>query len=520
MKNSPFQLSHGEQYNLSNTTPELLKFQLQEQSRIDMDSEHSLQPLLMDSSFNTHLQNALLHNTVSVDDEPDGSDEFSRAEPLTGVSTPSSDISEPWKVVTELGTSNYLNLKVLIENSVFDTLKMSPKSVLSLHKVKKLKLLIADKQEHKEYLEQRISISNQFCSTLLANSESTPSELDSGLLLKILKQTIDLQLQLMAISSELELLNLRLNSHNMACLVLGYVEDVKLSNLSTAMPFNTSRLLESSSQHAFESVFSHVASLAAQKSVSLPEYRESEDEDTLSRKIEWAQHCITALVDAGSAPSSASGNTSFEQTTSVDNSVLRDHSFLSASPYKAYGSASEKTISEYKLALNDLRFSHQYFMKEYEYLKENSLKTILDYRKKNSLLDKELAQLRSGGKASSLQDSRNSLQAKDKEIAKLRKELNLLKIENLGNKSPRNSIIVNSSLLSTMDDDDDRSLLHSGASPNYKSHGLSSMSNAILRKEFKKIVSEIQDQYEIELGKERHNRRNLEEQLLKLEGVL
>lgn len=522
MKNSPYQVSHGDHYNLANTTPELLKFQLHEQTRLDMDPAHALQPLLMDLSFSSHLQTALLNKSISVDDDTDRNDEFSRAEPLSGMLTPSSDVLEPWKAVADLKTSNYLNLKVLIENSVFDTLKMSPKSVLSLHKVKKIKLLILDKQEHKEYLEQRISISNQFCSTLLENAESSPSELDAGLLLKILKQTIDLQLQLMSLLLEVDLLSLKLHNHNLACLMLGYVEDVKLSSLGSTEQFATaphSLVSESLSQQAFDSIFSHVAALAAQKNVFLPLYHESEDAP-LQNKIQWAQSCISALVDAQTPPTSASGDTSFDQNASVDNSVLRDHSFLSASPYKSYSNAKslDKTISEYRIALNDLRFSHEYFMKEYEYLKENSLKTIQDYRKKNTFLEKEVEQLRSGSSGAQQDSPRDSLQAKDKEIAKLRKELNLLKIEYLGNKSPRNSVIVNSSLLSNIEDEDDRQLTHSQSSLNYKSHGLSSMSNAILRKEFKKIVSDIQDQYEVELGEERHKRRNLEERLQKLEN--
>ena len=42
------------------------------------------------------------------------------------------------------------------------------------------------------------------------------------------------------------------------------------------------------------------------------------------------------------------------------------------------------------------------------------------------------------------------------------------------------------------------------------------MSNGILRKEFKKIVGEIQDQYEVELNEERIRRRKLEQELNKL----
>lgn len=43
-----------------------------------------------------------------------------------------------------------------------------------------------------------------------------------------------------------------------------------------------------------------------------------------------------------------------------------------------------------------------------------------------------------------------------------------------------------------------------------------STSTAILRKEFKKIISDIQDQYELELSEERIRRRKLSEEVKKL----
>lgn len=513
MKNSPYQLKHTDNYNLANTTHELLKFQLLEQARNESGSEQPVLSLLLDGFEGNILQHGNL-SKLEKDDAETRSDESFDDSDLSGISTPSSNISTPLKAVADRDPRSYLNLKVLIENSVFDTSKMSQKAVIPLHKVKKLKQQIADKQEHKDYLTERISISSQFCSTLLSKADTSEDELDPKILLKILKQSVNLQLELMAVSQELETLTTKLNSHNMACLVLGYVEDIKMSALSAGSQFSdpSSRAdttKDAELQQAIDVLFSHVASLAAQKNIPLPECSLDKEQDSLQARLLWTTQCIDAIAQQ---PAIADGSTSESYDPVVDNSVVKDHSFLSASPYDAYkknSSSSNKTISEYKLALNDLRFSHQYFMKEYEYLKENSLKTILDYRRKNGILEKEINLLKNGSSSSlASSSSRDILESKDKEIAQLRREINAYKIEFLGNKSPRFSV---NGALPTPEDNDNETF-----SPSLKPLG-SSMSTAILRKEFKKIVADMQDQYEIELNEERYKRRDLEEKLLKLE---
>lgn len=482
----------------------------------------------MDAEFNAHLQNAIASNSVSIDYdheiENDENDQFLR-NGGSGSSTPASEVSNPLRVVAGDGT-NYMNLKILIENSVFDASKTSLKSVLSLQKAKQLKLTIAAKKEHKEYLEQRISISSQFCSTLLAGTDASAADLDAGLLLKIFKQNIDFQQQLMALSAEVDLLNQKLTNHNLACLVLGYVKDVELSHSASGLDLATapkSAPIDASSQQAFESLFAHIASVSVQKNVPLPDHTLDLD-STLVGKIAWAQSCIDALVlsspatptttSAPSAPSSATSELTraTDTTSTADNSVLNDHSFLSATPYATLnGSDLDKTLSEYKIALNDLRFSHQFFMKEYEYLKENSLKTILDYRRKNASLEKEVARYRNGSSISLNESSHDTLDAKDKEIAQLRKDINLLKVEYLGTKSPRNSIIASPPMLFAPE--------MNGGNNNavQQKPSASSASSSILRKEFKKLVTGIQDQYEVELAEERLKRRQLEDKLAKLD---
>ncbi|KAF8001694.1 hypothetical protein HF325_004195 [Metschnikowia pulcherrima] len=514
MKNSPFRVTHTNSYNLSNTTPELLKFQLQEQSRAQLEQTQVPDSLFAGSAFNNHLQDILNDNPPTLDDDHDTTDNSLHGSHNSAPSTPNSDISDSWKAVADQKDLNYSNMRVLIENSVFDTSRISPQSLLSLAKLKRVKQSIAEKTEMKQYLQLKCLLSSQFCATLLPTPEAPPSDVDPLLLLKILKQLSDLQLQMIKVTQELDQLELQLKNHNLFCLVSGYIEDVRLSSSSRsdALDGRASRVsgcTDAESQRFFEELFSHIVSLAAQKNVSLPDYSSSST-DTLRERISWASDCISALAAVSSLPSSATNEESF-QTGADDESLVKDHSFLSLSPYKIYkkDESLEKILSEYKLALNDLKFSQEYFSKEYEYLKENSLKTILDYRRKNAYLEKELSRLRE--QPSDHPQSQESLKTKDREIYRLRRELNCLKIEVLGDKSPRASTAVNSSLLSSLESEtqDERA-----SNPMVSPSRLKATSTAILRKEFKKIVEDIQDQYEIELEEERAKRRLLEMQML------
>lgn len=489
-----FSRNSPECYRLENTTVELLKFQLNEQSR---RLQLPLQPLFLDASFDTHLEDAIAGKAILADEEIDGgNDEFSKQ---LGSSTPMLEVLESGN---GHGATNQLNLRILIENSVFDSLKISTKSVLPLSRVARLKQEIADKTEHKEYLEERMEVLNQFCATAMLSGNF--AEVDPELLLKIFRQNIDLQQQLRTITAELEALKSKLTNHNLSCLMLGYVEDVKLQGTGSG---GTVQGQTHISLAAFDELFAHIVSLAAHANVSLPPYTDDSG-DSLDSRIKWAQNCLDALF-SGRPGSASTGATSVSTSRDPDDSVLQDHLFLSASPYAPN---KDKVLSEYKVALDDLRFLHQYFLKEYDYLKENALSTILSYRKKNAELEKLLLQFKNGSSSSLSGEgsvTRDTLYSKDKEIARLRREIALLRVDQIGNKSPRNSAAANMALLSSPTDESDDNSRQFRSTYNQ----LASTSTALLRKEFKKILLDMQDQYEVELGEERLQRRQLEEKL-------
>ncbi|KAK6457619.1 protein required for some forms of polarized growth, localized to sites of polarized growth [Scheffersomyces xylosifermentans] len=622
-KSSPFRNTHNDSasnYNLSNTTSDLLKFQLQEQFRsklMELNSESNSKgrppstqdlnflnnPVLQDS-FNSHLQSSINDGNVSIRNDSSYSS-------LSLSTAPSSVEDETFEMESFIdknaNTHNYLNLKVLIENSIFDTSKINKDAILSLSSLKSLKNAISESKEKQRYLLSKITLAQQFIADIVMedlhnsgeNSDinSTSSNpVDAKLIIKILKSTGSLQDQLININTHLETLTTKLNNHNLACLVLGYVEDVKLSTSGNAFEEHLRSNRQSNNNitgasspltspgranvndndsllKSFDSMLSHIVSIAAQRNVTLPSPPTAQD--SLDNRTKWAQKCIdeillqsqpisenniSVLASETEFPTQAeNGSTTinnnnnlvkngrFSTSTSstnntpskkADYSLLNDTSFFSNSSFSPSKTVNEKMISEYKTALNDLRFSYQYLSKEYELSRESSSKLIQDYRKKINALEKEQHKNKNHSRASqsSSSDSNNSeiIMNKDKEIAKLRRELNELRVDRLGMRTGNGS----SYSLASPKMSHDTSHLQTQVSPitgeslqvphdtlsededisRPVSASYSGMSNAILRKEFKKIVNNIQDQYEVELSEERLKRRQLQMEVQSLKN--
>lgn len=563
MKNSPFKQIHGESnFSLSNTTPELLKFQLQEQFRTientncnKLEKEPLMEVEFEPDTFNGYLQSRLdAGNTSIIDSIP------------SLCSSPSilmeSDIDET--ILKSSLKPSYLNLKVLIEHLIFDISKIKKDSVLSLLAIYKLKDAIAEKEELKSYLDSKMTISQECIDNLLNRKDET-ERIDSQLLLRILKLNSNLQKEYSQVSMDLENLKSNLNNHNLSCLVMGYVEDIKLASNSTynltpeSSPngniknINTQKQTIDTVEKSLENLFSHIASIAVQKNVTLPSPPTTLLTPTIDEKMKWAEYCIDAIVQnnitkddgiftANTTTSSVQNNEGDISKISVDpnDSFINSFSTIPISPTRLKDMDSkDKVILEYKTALNDLRFSYQYLTKEFEHSRESSTKMIKAIRKKNALLEKEIEM----SKDSSC--NHESITCKDKEISKLRKELDIMKVNTIGKKDSLNSSSPTSSSFIQVDQEpleETREVKLSQNTPNlqvdesfndsyvmpspistsrpisYYSNG--GTSNGILREEFKKIVNEIHDLYEIQINEERIRRQKLQDELDQLKAQI
>lgn len=534
---SPFKQAHNDSasnYNLTNTTPDLVKFQLQEQYRssLNTDANNNEPP----SSFSLHQNGAYpFQNSFNHQLEKNAALYPSLVNIPSLSSTPTStddDEGDNISLDTFLhsGKPNYLNLKVLIENAAFDSSQLGKDSVLPLNEVQKLKQKVAGKLELQQYLLSKISVSQQFINEVVFKDGAEPE-----ILLRVIKTVSSLQAQLISNNKELDEARQKVNNHNLSCMLLRYIEDVKRSRLDddddvverTADSYPEEKLGKVSSSVSsspvkqrrsspilFELLSSHIASIAAQRNVTLSP---PPTDDDVEMKISWLQQCIDAILLKPVTSQST------EDTTSIANNSMLDKLFTT-SP----SSDPNKTLTEYKTALTDLKFSYQYLAKEYELSRISSSKLIQDYRKKIDKLEKDKGIVDPVSCRSSVSEALSpthstSLENKNKEITKLRKELNLLKVDNIG-VSKRSSLAISprynggdysspatGKTPGNSDDDDATSQILSITSRNATTSA-SGVSNSILRSEFKKIVSEMQDFYEQELAEERMLRKRLEEE--------
>lgn len=548
---SPFNVNDDCSYTVDNTTPELLKFQLQELYRSklkdllsNLPSLNILHSHVLQGAFNDHLQSSINQGEVQL-----------RETSVPSLSsTPGSNSEDERGLPLGEGfheNPNYLNLKILIENSVFDTSKVNKDAILSLTALKNVKKNLEEQIELKAFLASKYAVSQQFLSTVLLNSDSLEITLDQNLLLRAIKLTNELSKELLDATEKIDALNLIISNHNLACLVLGYVEDVKLSSLSknsdnpksrktqvgsstgNTSPYKNSKELDNVSQ-SFESLFSHVVSIAAQRKVTLPPppSPSSSKVDVIKSRTDWTKECIDTILQAGSLTDrdSSTVDSSYASDSLLPNGHLSTKSpSPGISPSRA-PKTDEMSLADYKTALRDLRFAHQYLTKEYELSKENSTKVIQDNRKKIAVLENELKNSRDNSEVD-LSEDYDSTKAKDSEIAKLKKEIYFLKIDKLGLKgmgSPTrgnglspvssnltmgsNDNLVTTSIGGDIDDNAGTLPLHAAFAARPSSYG-NSTSTAILRKEFKKIISDVQDKYELKLSEERIRRRQLTEEL-------
>ncbi|SCV03950.1 LAMI_0H12244g1_1 [Lachancea mirantina] len=210
------------------------------------------------------------------------------------------------------------------------------------------------------------------------------------------------------------------------------------------------------SSHAqVDEVTSYLLSSALQKGIDLkPEsQRHSGDQNDVS----FLKECIDSILEGYSSGNNNQGKT------------LDD----------------EKSSSELELALKDLRLAHSYLTRRFENDRNEHLRSIDQLTKTNEELSHELLAFHS--KFRNIQTKYSELQ---KETTQLEEKLRL------------------NSLTSLSSPEADASSLNSVGS-----NGGRPQSLAIMRKEFKKVLSETQRKYETELREERELRRSLEREL-------
>lgn len=594
LKKSPFQMTHNDsngRYPLANTTADLLKFQLQQQHRskvaefkneqLDETINH-FDPEAIQDSFNIYLQSKLdlgaikLQQSESQSSPSTPQSVFSRhGSDSMANSSDEEEFKEnetvPKDILDVLKKSNhepnYLNLRILIENAVFDTSKIDSDAILSLQQVLKLKRAIQDKQNLHQYLLSKISVVQEFINDGIVkpfesmnlneevNNKDLSSEIETKTLVKLMKSNVSLQTQLLTTTRELNQLTTKLHDHNLSCLLVSYIQDVNTSmgginqhaplqtpNVANFQINSTPSRVNDNTNKIFDSLFAYVASMAAQRNIALP--TPPNGPELLESKIQWVQLCINSIL-SGSKHDEGPADTTFNSFHAPQASITSEYSLTGITSNGTGMASPEKSLTDYRTALNDLRFSYQYLSKEYEHAREAYSKQIQDYRKKIKNLESEIKRNKDGimsppsTSKSAVEQSMNFdiLESKEKEITKLRKELDQLRVDKISKqgrmsnssltspkggspdltrvKSPVTGELLVHDGLNDLSEDE-RNSMHSTNRPT----SVNGFSSNILRKEFKKIVADIHDQYALELNEERLRRRQLQEELDELRALV
>lgn len=568
-KHSPYKATHAPSestYKLHNTTVDLLKFQLHQQRRsVINDAEASraisgpMFPLSnsLISPHTAHISACLENGRISISQPP----------PHTINLSDEPSLSIDSFIETKSSSLSPLNVLILIERAMLAAGKVPKNAILPLVLLRQLESDIAQKIDEYSRLTQEISRSQEFIHSISSGEYREFQNLGSSVFLKIISLVLQQQSRLLKIHQDLTTLTTKLNNHNLACLAMGNFVDVKVSELASTscglrptlsislvslptspvssdiMPRPLALPSPSQVTSSIDTIFSHIAQIAVQRGVSLPSPPSTGPgaliDGDLPLRTAWLIQCIDTVLDSSrnqATHSKSLASPAREPRTNFDASSSE---------------LDDMSIQEYKTALNDLRFTHQYLVKEYEHLREVSALTLQESRKRSARLERQVSQLRSpmtGGSGAGLYTLQNtsvsslvspskvdfdSLKAKEQEIARLRREIDARKVETLGEAPPSpNWGVLHLQSSSTSQNlpisphKDQEMAEPQNPSPingfNGLPKSLNKTSAGILRKEFKKIVNDIHERYEVELGEERSRRRSLETEIgrLKLAGIM
>ncbi|CDK28969.1 unnamed protein product [Kuraishia capsulata CBS 1993] len=366
---------------------------------------------------------------------------------------------------------SYIKLRVIIERAIADVhsiLQRNGAELLSPHELLKLK-------QEKLRIEGLISCAEDLDHTELYRSLNEVNE--------------------------------RLTNHNLLSTSMGQLSDPLFDGTTetvrgtirfdNAESHTTSRSSVSAgnwdtqeTNRALEDLLSLVMSLSIQKNIELSQ-PDPEILGSLSGKINWATNCVDEIM-----------RSDLQFSPSSDQAPRRLKSVRNA-----YSDSEE--LLKLRTAVKDLNFSQKYLGRQFEDERAQYHQTISTLRKNlqgaQNLLVKSNSDLTQQANQVlnmelKLNEVESQLMSKKSELLQLTKEVNLLRVDSLGT--------FNAKALSPQQGPTTPTL------PNFDSPNSPNKSNvsvSILKAEFKKLVTKINEKYESDLNAERTERMRLQE---------
>lgn len=278
------------------------------------------------------------------------------------------------------------------------------------------------------------------------------------------------------------------------------------------------RKYKSGLEKSLEGLVSSVLSLSIQHGITIPQPDMEQTKDFIGR-IRWCRECIFKLVQgirSGSPTGSNISNLDRSQFKGIDNT---SHAPNEKKVTKLSKNGEQSTV-ELKTALKDLQFAHVYLTRQYEDERTRYNKSLNQLRLKLSQSQELLAasndQLTNQTQQclkleTKLSTALNELAEKGKQLHSKKLEISMLKVDHIGEdmsvppvRNVDNGSNSNANDASSTLSNSTRSTLANG------SGGANTVSAPILRMEFKKVVKQMNEDFEKELEKERVERKRLE----------
>lgn len=315
----------------------------------------------------------------------------------------------------------------------------------------------------------------------------------------------------------------RISQHVAALMKFGYFREFLVSSQSS-IEQNVEvvgRKSQGGLEKALEELVSCVISLSIQHGITVPQPDLQTMQNFIGR-INWCKECIAKLVQglASTPSSSVDGRREspiMQPSVKSENGGGVGKEAQNSLETKPKGSGGK--IDDLRTALNDLQFAHVYLARQYEDERSRYNKSLNQLRLKLSQSQELLA----GSNEQLTNQTQQSLKIETKlsetlsELGECKKklheksmEISILRTDHLGETSEPDRLSDGQTRLVESGDELDLQKSPRSQASDSGSFNSNAVSAPILRMEFKKIVKQMNEDFEKEIEKERTERRRLE----------
>lgn len=400
---------------------------------------------------------------------------------------------------------SYLKINILAENAIASVPRET--KLLTLPELSAIQQQIKDLEATRAEIKAQLKSNASLIEKSISGNPN--SNEDTGIITTIASSNNALVSRLIDVTTEIDNKKAYLSKQYILALAFTHIDGTSSQHIEQE---KKEQRINHDKQN--DELLSHIASVAVQRNVMLP----PPSGDTPEHKSSWAKECLNTLLQS--------------QPNTVTDTTREVSPETSEAPDKT-----KEQVYKLKTALQDLQFAHTYLTKQFESERSMNTTAAETHQKKRVALENKLSETvmlleRANQRNILVEHEKNVIEAKMTELSKqnqdLQKTVTQLKIDNLGyiqessplspvsdkENSPASPMTGISVSLDPTDLNPKTPLLQQNLNTKFGHSPTSPMkfnsSISVMRGEFKKMVHEIQQDYESQLEKEKNERKRLE----------